>query len=235
MSKVMIGIVQFGERKSDPRCESSVGELIVNSTIPVEVVFGTEFTPELKPIENIALNRQHLAEKAINLGFNYLLFLDDDLIVQPETLQLLYEGLEADSRAAICAGVYAARGGMVFGGIVPHPQRWIGKGVVVKYPIPLVFQELNGIGPYFEFPTGQIFPCKGIATGCMLIRTKIFEQLAKPWFHSSGQIGEDTEDIYFCRKVLEAGFSILAHGGVLPDHIGRDGSAYTLRPAQVKS
>jgi hypothetical protein len=37
-----------------------------------------------------------------------------------------------------------------------------------------------------------------------------------------------TDDMYFCRKVREAGFRLLAHGGVLPAHWGQDGNCYRI-------
>ena len=37
-----------------------------------------------------------------------------------------------------------------------------------------------------------------------------------------------SDDLHFCRKVTEAGYEILAHGGVLPLHIAEDGSQYHL-------
>jgi hypothetical protein len=37
-----------------------------------------------------------------------------------------------------------------------------------------------------------------------------------------------TDDIYFCRKVREAGMRILAHGGVLPGHWDEHGNVYFL-------
>ncbi len=61
----------------------------------------------------------------------------------------------------------------------------------------------------------------------MLIRTEVFRHLEKPYFKTveeyvevDGNIGcqKMTDDIYFCQKVKQAGFKILAHGGVLCGH-----------------
>jgi hypothetical protein len=42
-------------------------------------------------------------------------------------------------------------------------------------------------------------------------------------------IGETgTDDLYLCEKMTAAGHTILAHGGVLPTHIGEDGTPYIL-------
>jgi hypothetical protein len=79
----------------------------------------------------------------------------------------------------------------------------------------------------------------------MMIKAEALRRVPEPWFkdirslaeaHAEGwfldrvmgQPAEVTDDLYFCRKVREAGFRILAHGGVLPAHWGQDGRCYRL-------
>ncbi len=104
-------------------------------------------------------------------------------------------------------------------------------------PEPIVFKEL-GAGPFYNWKVGDVFECKGLGAGCMLIKTEVFKHISKPWFLEPDEIFVDakdgvarnvgTDDLYFCQKVTEAGFKIMAHGGVLPVHIDIDGRMYTL-------
>lgn len=68
-------------------------------------------------------------------------------------------------------------------------------------------------------PTGLPYPgaqsvngllrMKNLPAGCLLIRMRVFEKLAKPWF--SGRIeGEQIigEDVFFCERATAAGFEI---------------------------
>jgi hypothetical protein len=69
--------------------------------------------------------------------------------------------------------------------------------------------------------------------------------MPKPWFFEPDETPENeqyrvgdrdipiirrsgTDDLYFCKKVIDSGARIIAHGGVLCAHIGQNGVVYTL-------
>jgi hypothetical protein len=73
----------------------------------------------------------------------------------------------------------------------------------------------------------------------------MLKALPKPWFLDTSTcepgrkervgdldlpiVGESgTDDLYLCEKMTKAGHVIMAHGGVLPLHIGEDGRQYAL-------
>lgn len=153
--------------------------------------------------------RNDLVRQARTLGARYVLFLDDDNPPPPDTvLKLMYVLESTGPEVALCAGIYTN-----------------------KYdpPSPLVFLA-EGAGPYWRWRVDEVFECPGgIATGCMMIRTAAFDRVPEPWFHDPPD-GSMTDDLYFCRKVREAGMTMLAHGGVLPAHWGPDGTEYRLGP-----
>ena len=167
--------------------------------------------------------RDALAEKAIEMGAEWLFFLDDDVICPNYTIQQLHYELAQQPEVGVIGGIYCTKS--------PQPE-------------PLVFKELGG-GPYYGWTLGEVFEVKGIATGSMMIRASILKNIPKPWFvdHDIAPVGEivtyngvesprarnaSTDDLYFCRKVDEAGFKILAHGGILPVHVDEDQNFYTL-------
>jgi hypothetical protein len=70
----------------------------------------------------------------------------------------------------------------------------------------------------------------------MMIRLSALKDIPKPWFKDTlgnsqqhqttindipiDVVAEQgTDDLYFCQKVTDAGYDIIAHGGVLPIHI----------------
>lgn len=170
--------------------------------------------------------RETIVNAAIGFGAEYLLFLDDDTAPPPNTPSLLIEQLDTHPDVAICGGIYTSRGS--------HPVE------------PMVFMD-EGSGPFWRWRFGEVFPCWGLGTGCMMIRLSIFKDLPKPWFWdvteksdaqkepgllTSGPIEpvgfKMTDDIYFCRKVKQAGYGVLAHGGVLPIHWDQEGQPWVL-------
>jgi hypothetical protein len=158
--------------------------------------------------------RERLAEKAVDMNSEFMMWIDDDTVPPPNAVTELFYVLSQNPKAAICGGIYCTKE-------VP--------------PSPIVFMELGG-GPYWQWTLGDVFKCKGLGTGCMMVRTSVMKDIPKPWFKDTSESTpgdiEDrggvllriagrtgTDDTYFCKKVDEAGYEILAHGGVLPTHV----------------
>ena len=168
--------------------------------------------------------RNKLVEKAISEDSQYLLFIDDDTAPPMDMVTKLMQELDTrDEDTVVCAGIYTTK---------TEPYE------------PLVFMG-HGTGPHWKWKFGDVFPCWGIATGCMMIRTSVFKRISKPWFKDIDCIedvtepevfGKDgkpdvfrmTDDLYFCKKVADAGLTILAHGGVLPVHWDQKGRGHVL-------
>lgn len=168
--------------------------------------------------------RIKLVEKALAEKAQYLWFVDDDTAPPLDAITKLLQELDTrDEDTVVCAGIYTNK----------------------TEPIePLVFMD-HGSGPYWKWKFGDVFECWGIATGCMMIRTSVFEKIERPWFRDIDHVddvddptifGKDgkpdefrmTDDLYFCQKVRNAGLKILAHGGVLPVHWDQKGRGHVL-------
>lgn len=61
---------------------------------------------------------------------------------------------------------------------------------------------------------GKLLSIDGCATGCLLVKREVFEKIPRPWFSFT----EGTQDFYFCRKVLAAGFPIYCDSSVQCGH-----------------
>jgi hypothetical protein len=159
--------------------------------------------------EAVAVARNSIAEMALLNNCKYLWFVDDDTIPPVDACRnLIYQLEQADDKVMAIGGIYTTK---------TEPSE------------PLIFMRL-GDGPYWKWKVGEIFPCLVIGAGCMLIKTEVFQYLEKPWFKTTeGFCKDETEDAYFCQKVNDAGFVILAHGGVLCGHIDAEaGKIYNL-------
>ena len=58
----------------------------------------------------------------------------------------------------------------------------------------------------------------GIGTGCLLIRRKVLDVMAEPWFSYRD---EGSEDLFFCREAKKAGFKIYLDMGLVCGHVSR--------------
>ena len=139
--------------------------------------------------------RDYVVQYALERKARYVWFIDDDVLPPNWAAQRLISTLRA-SDAMACGGIYPAKRDIYE---------------------PLVFQD-HGSGPYYDWKPNEVFEVTGfIGTGCLMIKTALFHVLEPPWFVSS-DYPRQTDDNYFCQKVLKAGHVILADAGVLCGH-----------------
>lgn len=218
-AKLLIG-VPFGGRFVPPEWAMGIAAM--------QFPTGTSRMMAMVKGQPRAQARTDLIKAARAAGCQYILFLDDDTVPPPHTVPALINVLDqSDDDVAVCAGIYTNK----------------------RHPVaPLVYQE-RGMGSFWKWKYNEVFPCWGIATGCMMIRLSCFDNLPEPWFRDIDSLedaGDDptalpnggegisdfhmTDDLYFCEKLKNHGFKVLAHGGVLPVHISQKSEAFVLPP-----
>jgi hypothetical protein len=208
MPGIAVGVVSNG-RPVDLRWAASLPQLQANTPLGMSTAWMFNESDDSTGKKSIGLKREEIAEKAVQCGFEYLQFLDDDTISPAYTLRALHYQLSNNLETMVCGGIYCTR---------------------EEISQPLVFMKIGG-GSFYEWKVGDVFPCAFIGCGSMMIKTKVFEKISKPWFREENDFNDrKTEDAYFCSKVAAAGFKILAHGGVLPGHIGLNRKLHVLPP-----
>jgi cellulose synthase/poly-beta-1,6-N-acetylglucosamine synthase-like glycosyltransferase len=148
--------------------------------------------------------REAIVKEALNRRVRYIWFVDDDTVPPSHACRALVQELEKHGEVGACGGIYVDKN---------------------EVPTPLIFREW-GDGAVLTWAPGEVFPVKGIATGCLMVRASVFESLPEPWFRTISEVPEDgsanrltmTDDMWFCKRLEAAGLQILAHGGVLCDH-----------------
>ena len=87
--------------------------------------------------------------------------------------------------------------------------------------MPVVFAEQDAEGTYVtaELPEQGLVPVHAAGSAGMLIRRKVLEAIADPWFEPDPLGTGLNEDLYFCQKVRDAGFQIHCDAGALLGHI----------------
>ena len=149
--------------------------------------------------KKIAEARAYIVKGAQELKAPYVAMVDDDVEIPFGTWRQLMQTMkQADDKVMVVAGIYPARS---------------------DPPDPIVYQQ-NGHGAFWKWKRGDIFEVNAcIGTGCMLIKTEVFNHIPEPWFRTVDE--EDcqiTDDAWFCDRVLDAGFKILADTNVICAH-----------------
>lgn len=150
------------------------------------------FSPRRMNIDNM---RNMAAKLAIENECDYLLFIDDDVLVPFDTLQRL---LACD--ADVAAGWTVIRG-------YPYKNmffRWTdaSKQNLEHWPDPV--------------PAPEIVECGAVGFSCCLLKVETLKKISRPYF-ITGPF--NTEDIYYCLKVQkEAQGRIVVDTGILTQH-----------------
>lgn len=141
------------------------------------------------------LGRNKLAKMAVEEGAEWLLFLDDDHVFSPT---LLHRLLSHDEM--VVGSLYMQR-------MQPFaPVAYSHKTEDERY-IPLDLTQL---------PDAELVEVCALGTGGMLIRTEVFRALGEShWFEH----GRASEDLIFCDRAREAGFTIYCDLGARLGHM----------------
>lgn len=148
----------------------------------------------------VDVNRNKIVESAVAQGTTHLMFIDGDMVF-PDDAILTLLGHNKD----IVGGNYNVR-------LDPTSKELSGSTVKMKVDSKVVSLT--------ELPE-KLFKCFSVATGFMMINTRVFEKLKYPYFEAYEKDGlHHTEDVDFCRKVNEAGLEVWCDPSFKVGHIG---------------
>lgn len=163
------------------------------------------------PIGFLVADAQNLiAHDAVARGFEWLLLLEDDVLVPPDLLLRLEPYMQAKT-APMVSGLYPLKSTMA---------------------MPFIFRG-RGNGVFTDFTVGDKVWADGVPTGCLLVHTSLLEELAKhvPTYALTANGGQiqlprvfetprkayadagtgtyqklvGTSDLYFCDQLKEHG------------------------------
>lgn len=167
--------------------------------------------------------RNTACEAMLSHGFEWLFFLDDDVVCPPDTIQRL-----ANHGKDIISGVYYRRAQPLAPVMMSHDQNrnafWV-----------------------TQYPANAVIEVDYVGAGCLLIHRRVLERVGKPWFEwqmgkpdmPKGPDGEYlarlSEDFAFCRKAKrDYRFGVHVDTSIQCEHIGLSTStAAGLQPASV--
>lgn len=152
--------------------------------------------------------RNAIVEGALQTACDYLLFLDDDHVIDWEGssgpnsrygfIETLLGHMERDEKIGLCGTVYYHRG---------NECR------------PVLMKEGKDGGFYYmrdDEITGELQDVAVQGGGCMLIRLKVFDRIRSPWFEPELDLGTDVQ---ICKKVREAGYRVCCDTSIQIGHV----------------
>lgn len=157
---------------------------------------GVNYDVDIESGTLVYMARERIAHKAINEHYDYVLWLDSDMIFSPEILDdLMFSGKD------FVTGIY-------------HARR---KGYAS-----CIFKEIeiNKKVERFETYPSETFEIAGCGFGCVLVSENILERVCIYHGTCFTPLPGYGEDIAFCKRAQELGFHIYCEPSVVCGHIG---------------
>jgi len=169
---------------------------------------------------DVATARNRIAQKALDLETDWVLMVDNDVVLPKDALEMLLE----DARE-VNLGYYAHRGNdnMYHGRTcICKLYDWEGKEYY-HYPLE---SEYTADEMHRMAGTGRKkVEVHGGGMGCALIATEVFRKLTYPWYdwvnYGDKNSGMLSEDLYFCSLCRNSGIPIHADVRVGCGHMMR--------------
>lgn len=151
----------------------------------------------------IYTSRNDLATQSIQMGADYVFWLDSDMVFEPDILIRMMDTLKKNN-LDILTGLYFRR-------VPPYS--------------PVLFDRLDIDGNvcqwsnFKELPEG-LFEVGGCGFGCVLMKTDVFFDVQSRFGNMFAPIANNGEDIAFCWRARQCGYKIMCDPSIELGHCG---------------
>lgn len=170
---------------------------ILRYLFPDATILATE--PYEDMLDAVGNGRNMVIDYARKDKFDYIFFLDADVVCHPEAIKMLI-----DINEGISAGLVCRR-------CEPYTSMkpWLNNYV----------KRLNGTGwyPKSDFRPDEIIDVAWTGNDCMMISKEIFNSQNYKWRITSPR---EAEDFSFCQDATKRGFKVKVHASIWTEHIG---------------
>lgn len=146
-------------------------------------------------------SRNLLGQTAIEMGADYVFWLDSDMVFPPDTLVKMIKTLE-ENDLDFLSGVYFRR-------VAPYK--------------PVLYDEMDDTGvnhtEFEKIPDG-IFEIGGCGFGCVLMKTDILIDVLASEMDMFTPLPRAGEDISFCIRARRCGYKLYADSRIPLGHVG---------------
>ncbi len=162
----------------------------------------------------IPAQRELIALDAVAGGYDYLFFVDDDIVLPEDALERLIETAEADPQTGVVGGLYYSRDSA-------RPvtvARWTSADTSSAH-----------VPAFTSTSTGVV---DGVGFGCALLRVSVLATLRAPYFpahifieRAARRASQCDEDYLYCERVRKAGYVVRLDARVRCPHYNRESAS----------
>lgn len=162
-----------------------------------EIAMSLKFYPFMAPLDNA---RNRAVKDFLEDYWDYLMFIDDDIVPPPQTLRTLLSS-DKDVIAPLCLTLKPDDNNLFF-----------------PMPVAHRYDKNKQYRPYYGKGMEETDVITG---GCFLVKREVFEKIERPFsftYHRDGTV-EYSEDFYFSQKCQEHGYKLYTHYDLICKHI----------------
>lgn len=149
-------------------------------------------------------SRNDLAKKALEMGADYVMWFDSDMVFEPSVMRDMLKTMREDD-IDFLTGIYHRR-------VEPYTPTIFKKAEIFEAD-----QVCNWQG-YDDFPENQIFEIEACGFGCVLMSTQILFDVGARYRGMFDPIGNVGEDISFCWRARQCGYELYADPSIKLGH-----------------
>ena len=146
--------------------------------------------------------RNNLAKTAVDLGADWVFWLDSDMVFPPDTLQRMLKTCK-EKDIDFLTGVYFRR-------VAPFT--------------PVLFKEMSDDGheaeEFKEIPKDELFEVRACGFGCVLMKTNVIVDVFSTHMNMFTPSEGSGEDISFCIRARQCGYKVIADPTIPLGHVG---------------
>ena len=150
-------------------------------------------------------SRNNLAKDAVNMGADYVLWLDSDMTFPSDTIAKLMKLHEEKGENSIVSGLYFRR-------VEPFTP--------VLNDLLYIDEEDRPVFHNVEVIPAEPFEVEGCGFGCVFMPTQALVDVAVKFGDMFGPMKSVGEDLSFCIRAREAGYKIFCDPSVECGHVG---------------
>lgn len=152
----------------------------------------------------VYMSRDNLAQQAIQMGADRILWLDSDMVFSPDVLSTLSRTMK-ETKADMVTGVYFRR---------------------VEPFTPVLYEKLElkdgqvSCKDWGELPKEDVFEVAGCGFGCVLMNTDVAMSILAKFHEMFTPLGNMGEDLAFCWRARQLGYKIVCNQTLPLGHVG---------------
>lgn len=186
-------------------CMDMMHTRFVHCCLSLRPVGDVKFTMTESSLIYDARNR--LADRAIEEGFDRILWLDSDMVFEPDLMERLSARLD-EGYEMVC-GLYFSRREPV----TPIIFKACGAKQVDGNPEP--FAEV-----YFDYPKDQFFQVAACGFGAVMMTTELARKVKEKYGMPFAPVLGFGEDLSFCCKATQSGSKMFCDSTIKLGHVG---------------